>query len=504
MKAQEITVNDDLRQILRRFQSAIPHSDAHEFELTPLDRLGVPLWGAFVWAADGDFSDGFGYGAGDLGAQVSAWGEVLENYYATKSLRTMPRRAASYAELIAGGERAVNPVSLCLNAGADYSSDKQIVWTQGFSYPKNERVWLPLEAVAIASGDIAGEIAPENFLLTPITNGLGAGANRAQALAHGILEQVQRDGDSVTFRAMDEGVRIELDEIKDAETRRLLEFLDAQNIEIIVKFAGFSCGMAVVYVVGYDRDINDAPFQLSLSACGEAAHPDREIAVSKAVREYVSSRARKRFMHGSLADMDRVAPGKYAARVRQDEIGGDESRALQSVLDWLALSRREFYDTIKSPIFDVRSTVKLSDLPTVSREEINSPEKMLDLLTARMQAENLEIFYADFAPENADFAVVKVIVAGLEVETMSYNRIGRRNLERLVERGRRDAEFSGLVGIGDAAKPADALEIHLTAADETAVGGAAWLSPSAIETAVGKLYALYREPNGHTVGKIKG
>jgi ribosomal protein S12 methylthiotransferase accessory factor len=301
---------------------------------------------------------------------------------------------------------------------------------------------------------------------------------------------------------MDAGVKIELDHVTNEETRRLLEFLDRENIEILVKLAGISCGMPVIYVVGYDRNIADAPFQLSLSACGEAAHPDREIALSKALREYVSSRARKRFMHGSLADMKRVAPERYSSRVLLDQASGDESRALQSILEWLEMSRQEFFETIKSPIFEVQRTIKFSALPTVSTHEINSPEKMLDLLVKRMQVENLEIYYADFTPENADFAVVKAIVAGLEVETMSYNRIGRRNLRRLLERGKREPKFAGLVGIGDADKPADALPIHLTAEDKKTVGGAAWLSPLAIERAVGKLYALYREPNGHTAGKI--
>lgn len=502
MKAQEINIQNDLSKVLRTFQSAIAGGDAHEFELTTLDRLGIPLWGAFVWAEDGDFSDGFGYGAGDLGARVSAWGEVLENYYATKTLGALPRRTASYSELIEQNEAAVDPVKLCLDAGADYSPDKKIIWTRGFKFPKKEAVWIPLEAAAIASSDIADEIAAENFLLTPITNGLGAGVNTAQALAHGILEQVQRDGDSVTFRAMDEGVKIELDAVENEETRRLLDFLENENIEIIAKLAGISCGMPIIYVVGYDREITDAPFQLSLSACGEAAHPDREIALSKALREYISSRARKRFMHGSLEDMSRVAPEKYSLRVLRDEIGGDESRALRSVLEWLRMSRREFYETIRSPLFDVRETIKFSELPTVAAEEINSPEKMLELLAERMKAENLEIYYADFTPENADFAVVKAIVAGLEVETMSYNRIGRRNLTRLLERGRREPKYADLVGIGDDGKPTDALKIHLTAEDEKTFGGDAWLSPSATMRAVGKLYALYREPNGHTTGKI--
>lgn len=502
MQTEEVKTKDNLAETLEVFQTAIPNGDAYEFELTALDRLNIPLWGTFVWSESGDFSDGFGYGAGNLGARISAWGEVLENYYATKTLEKMPRRTASYRELMATGEAAVDPVTLCLDAGVDYSPDKQIVWTVGKSYPTGKNVWLPLEAVAIAGSDISAEISPENFLFTPITNGLGAGTSLEQALAHGILELVQRDGDSVTFRALDEGVKINLDQIESEETRRLLEFLNDNDIEIIPKLAGVSCGMPIIYVVGYDRDLSRAPFQLSLSACGEAAHPSREIALAKALREYISSRARKRFMHGALADMEQVAPEKYSRRVLADEASGDESRALQSVLEWLAMSREDFFAMIRTPLFDVHREVNFSDLPTFKHETLDSPEKLLQLIQKNLESENLEIYYADFTPENARFAVVKAIVPGLEVETMSYNRIGRRNFQRLRERARRDTRFENLVGNDSDEKPADARQIHLTEKDQQAIGGAAWLSPGAIENAVGKFYALYREPNGHTAGKI--
>ena len=502
MKAQEVQTNKDLNEVLKTFQAAVPHREAYEFELTPLDRLNIPLWGAFVWAEDGDFSDGFGYGADTLGARVSAWGEILENYWASQTLKTMPRKTASFSELRNANLNAVDPVRLCLDAGVGFSHDQEIVWTIGKNYQTSEEIWLPIEAAAISPSDIKTDVAFENLLFLPITNGLGAGASLDQAIAHGILEQIQRDGDSVTFRAMDEGVLIELDDVKDEETRGLLKFLDESGIEVIPKLAGISCGMPVIYVVGYDRDLNDSQFHLSLSACGEAAHPDRELALAKAVREFVSSRARKRFMHGSLADMQRVAPKEYSERVLADELGNDESRALKSVLEWVNMSRQAFFDTIAPTIFAVKSKVKFSDLPTVDAQEISDANKLMNLLTKRLAAENMPILYADFTPANAaDFAVVKTVVPNLEVETMSYNRIGRRNFERLRERGKRDARFRNLVGVG--AKPENALPIHLTEADEQKLGGKAWLDQNEIERAVGKLYALYREPNGHTVGKVQ-
>ncbi len=501
MKAQEVQVNKDLNEVLKTFQAAVPHREAYEFELTPLDRLQIPLWGAFVWADDGDFSDGFGYGADTLSARVSAWGEILENYWASQTLKTMPRKTASFNHLRNANLNAVNPISLCLDAGVEYTHDREIVWTIGKDYQTKEDIWLPVEAAAISPSDIKNEVKFKDLLFLPITNGLGAGANLDQAVAHGILEQVQRDGDSVTFRAMDEGVKIELDDVRDEETRRLLKYLDESGVEVIPKLAGISCAMPVIYVVGYDRDLNDSQFHLSLSACGEAAHPDRELALAKAVREFVSSRARKRFMHGSLADMQRVAPKEYTERVLADELGNDESRALKSVLNWVRMDRQAFFDTIAPTIFAVKSAVKFSDLPTVDAGEIDDASKLMNLLVERLAAENMPVLYHDFTPANAkDFAVVKSVVPGLEVETMSYNRVGRRNLERLLERGTRDERFKNLVGVGE--KPANAVSIYLTEADKQKIGETAWLDPAAIEAAVGKLYALYREPNGHTVGKV--
>ena len=55
----------------------------------------------------------------------------------------------------------------------------------------------------------------------------------------------------------------------------------------------------------------------------------------------------------------------------------------------------------------------------------------------------------DFTPPGSPAVILKAIVPGLEVETMTYNRIGGRNLRRLLARG------SPVAGVGD--KPAGAL-----------------------------------------------
>lgn len=491
-----------LLKVLERFKASVPLREVYDFSLTPLDRLGIPLWCVALWTEDGIYYDGFGYGAGETGAQIGAWGEILESYFAGAFAKKVSRVVASYNELKANNRNAIEPPKLCLDAGCNYSPDRKLHWieVENFSGKGGGKTLVPLESVAIHPAH-APEIEPENLLFRPITNGLGAGATLAQAVAHGALEVVQRDGNNVTFRAMDIGQRIELDEIKSAETRELLAFLDAQGIEIIPKLAGIVADIPVVYVVGYDRDLRRAEFPMQISACGEAAHPDREVALAKSLREYVSGRARKHFMHGSLDKLARVAPAAYVEKMIAGNADREENRALEIVLDWATSPHEEIFRRIEKPILETRSTVKFSELPTA--EFANGDwDAVLAHLRIKFAELGTEILYADLSGNALDgVRVVRTIVPGMEGETMSYGRIGRRNLERFLERQPTDERIGKLVGFGDDEKPAGALPIHLTEKDAARFPDA-WLDPQAVAEQVGAFYALYREPESFAVGRI--
>ena len=477
----------DLAQAAEVYRRALPMERGFEFSLTPLDRVGQPLWAVGIWGEDHIFVDGFGYGATDEGAKVSALGESAENYFASRALRRFQRTNASYNQLKAQGIEAVDPLTLCLDAGCEYSPDKVITWVPAKRYPSLQQILVPIEAAAIGFSDISSSAHDESWLMTPITNGLGAGLSLEQALSHGVLELVQRDGDSVSFRALDQGIALDLDEISNESTRALLTRLDEEGINVIAKLAEIDCGIPVIYVVGWDRDIDRPPFPLMLSACGEAADPDRERALEKALREYVSSRARKRFMHGPLKDVESVAPKAYMDRLFEDSYGGDEERALQSVTHWVEMPRKAFFDIIRDPILTVRSRVPFSSLPT--------HHTGFGFVQQALADDRFEILFVDFSePESGVFAV-KAIVPGFEVETMSYGRIGARNVRRLMDRG------SAMVYVGD--ETPGALRIYLTPLQEEEFGGSAWLRPHEVERSVGKLYGLYREPNGHTIARIR-
>jgi ribosomal protein S12 methylthiotransferase accessory factor len=107
----------------------------------------------------------------------------------------------------------------------------------------------------------------------------------------------------------------------------------------------------------------------------------------------------------------------------------------------------------------------------------------------RLRDAGLDVLYVDYSPQSGEVNAVKAIVPGLEVETMSYGRIGPRNLRRLLDRD------SDLVVTGDAGGPA-ARRILLTPEMEAELGPA-WLDFEAVERAVADLYPLYREPGRH-------
>ena len=101
-----------------------------------------------------------------------------------------------------------------------------------------------------------------------------------------------------------------------------------------------------------------------------------------------------------------------------------------------------------------------------------------------------DILYVDMSPADRAITVVKVIVPGMEVETMSYYRIGVRNTEKLMAMG------SPLIAFGEPAGTLRAIRMPPWDAErlrhplfDTAVA----------DRVVGSLYPLYREPEAHHV-----
>jgi ribosomal protein S12 methylthiotransferase accessory factor len=191
-----------LRKVIDAYQANLPPGDLEHFRVDALDRIGVPVVFACHRQNDGAQFDAFGYGATEEQALVGVLGELTENAQADTVLRGMARVTGSYNDLAAArGPAAVcDPLTLCLPAGSEFTPDMPLTWVAAKRFPSGEAVLVPYEFAACYRSQLDG-IEP---LTTPITNGLGAGDSFERALVHGLLELLQRDGNCIGFRAMDQ------------------------------------------------------------------------------------------------------------------------------------------------------------------------------------------------------------------------------------------------------------------------------------------------------------
>lgn len=483
-----------LPDAVRAYLDVLPEGRVVGFNLAGLDRTGIPVWFVALFLDDpfyvGAMPSGIGYGATDDEALIGAVAEIAENLMPSVAL--LPRKgdnqaSVSYADLVRvyGAGSVADPLTLCLPAGSPVGRDTPLDWTKAIRARTGESVWMPLDIAATDYFELRQGYQPFTNL---ITNGLGAGPDVAFALGHGLLELLQRDGNGLLFRALDQGVMLDLDGIG-PETRGMLDRLESLGIRALPKFATDQFGLTNLYVVGYDEDPARTPAPIALSACGEACDPDRERALRKALLEFQAARVRKTFGHGPLALADTVAPPGYVESFIQKALPSldlEESRALQAMLAWIDLSSAELREVLSKTVYSERSTKAFSELPTTSAPDGHARGR---IARERLEEAGFDVLYVDCSPPDGGIGVVKAIVPGLEVETMSYYRIGERNTRKLIEREH------PLIRFGTASETL--LPVRLTPEAIERFGGQPLFDVALAEKIVGSHYPLYREPESH-------
>jgi ribosomal protein S12 methylthiotransferase accessory factor len=498
-------VDDAGRGPAERYRAALPGS-LHELEITGYDRAGVPTVSA-EWVSAGappsggpSSQTGIGYGRTPGAAATGAWGELTEELLLARCVGRVPPTAGSYAELVRarGAERVADPVSLVLPAGCDASPDRPLLWLPAVRWRTGEEVLVPAEFVAASPGTLPFAPPSGEWLAPPITNGLGAGDTLERAVLHGLLELVQRDGNTVSHRALDTGVVVDPADAADPELHALIGDLAARGIDVDLKLASTEFA-TVVHAVGTDRAAaaGEAPVvPVALSALGEAAHPDPVQAARKAVLEYAASRSRRAFAFGPLDEVRRRDPG-YLERELARPLPAQEERALAAMTAWTRLSAAEM-TAVLAPMTARGTTVPFGSLPAPAPDRARAWDDPATLLAEVL--DRLAAFDVLVVAERADGPLgpvhaAKVVAPGLEVETLSYLRIGERVLRRLLERD------SPLVGLGPAG--GSRLPVRLDAGAVERLGGPAWLDADEVDRVVGPLYPLYREPSRHAVERIR-
>lgn len=482
----------DLPDAASAYLDAFPKGEIVAFPIDPIDRVGIPVWIVALFPEDEPLLDGVmpygvGYGVDEGKAILGAMGEIAEMAFPALSLSQRKKTRGSYNEILASvGERAIaDPLTLCLPAGSPVDRDTRLEWVEAIRHAGGTGVLVPIDLAAYNSAELSDGYKP---FTTIISNGMGAGPDRDFAVGHGLCEILQRDGNGLLFRALDRGIALDLpDELSD-DAANLLAKYEAAGIRPIPKFATDEFGLTNIYCVGVDERGEPAE-PIMVSSCGEACHPDRMAALEKALAEYAASRARKAYAHGNDANTRSLSPKGYVDRFLGQSGGAAKSsdrRALDAMIDWQSREAADIRGWLSDNMLSENKRKPFDTLPNTPCEGFRDRGK---IAIEKVQDAGFDVLYVDMTPDDCPVATVKLIVPGMEVETMSYYRIGERGTRKLMEM---DSPLIRFDGDGGGLEP-----VRLTPEALDRFGGQPMFDTELADRLVGPLYPLYREPEAH-------
>lgn len=253
--------------------------------VTGLDRIGIPVYQA-VRPNARSLSVSQGKGVDDTAAKVSALMESLECHHAEHS--TLPVRIESHRAL-ARRERVANPWRLPLSRLSAFDPERQLPWVAGRDVRTSEPTFVPYELV---HANATVPRAPGSGCFVFSTNGLSSGNNRVEAVLHGICELIERDAEALArgwSLEQKRQRRVELQSIDDPLALELLRRYGDAGIEVIVWDVTSDVGVAVFRVVIFDPE-SDPELNPYPAAYGAGCHPERSIALCRALTEAAQSR----------------------------------------------------------------------------------------------------------------------------------------------------------------------------------------------------------------------
>ena len=341
--------------------------------ITGLDRIGIPVT-MVVRPNSRSLAVSQGKGLSLTGARVSGIMESIETYHAERIDR--PLRLIDSATL-KQRERIVN-INQMAKSAENYFHDKaRLLWIQGINLLSGEPVWVPYEAV---HSDFTLPRQPDSGYFPANTNGLASGNSQAEAVAHALYEVIERDAVALWHQreAYDENV-VNLAGILDSECVGVLEKLSkaAMNVRVwnVTSDIGVPCFHCLI--IGNDDQYADAEF-------GSGCHPDRRVALLRALTEAVQ--ARTTFIAGSRDDFGH-GPYTEEARTNRFKACGDLLAPVPSEVA---------FDSVSGKCFDTMS----DDLEWTLQNLVHAGFS--------------EIIWIDLSLSQFKIPVARIVVPGLE------------------------------------------------------------------------------------------
>jgi YcaO-like protein with predicted kinase domain len=354
--------------------------------ITGLDRIGIPVAIA-VRPNSRSVSVSQGKGLDLRQAMASALMEAAEGFHAEE---IAPCRHAAYCDL-AWAETIVDPATLH-PGGRPFDAGTAISWIEGYDLLQRQSCWVPAE---IVHTDYTGE--PDGYFLAG-SNGLASGNHLVEAINAALYELVERDAVALwiakPIRAR-AACLLDLGSVDDPDCRSLIATYRAAGIAVRVWHVTTDIGIAAFLCDIRDPSPGD-PRQLRRHH-GSGCHPDRGIALSRALTEAAQTRL------------------TYIAGIRDDLSPEEYQEAPEA----------EIGDVLLDALAAVTAPVSFHDVPSFAADDLAEDLRWtLDRLRAAGMTRAIAI---DLTRPEFDIPVVRLVVPGLEWDPHHPNyRPGRR------------------------------------------------------------------------------
>ena len=362
-------------------------------DITGLDRIGIPVYSCVRPSAHkNSVSITCGKGASRSQARAGAIMEAIE--YCCAEPGELPGRVESY-ERLACSENALDPSELNLPVWTPYRPDRPIEWYPARELMTGESCWVPANAVFhpyIPAGPL--------MILRGSTNGLASGNIPEEAICHGLAELIERDSWSLCWVRVGHGMgdRYPGVDLADApaSVRRLIDSFDRAGVRLFLRDIASELKVPAYYAASFEQVAHGV-----LAHEGMGAHPDPEVALTRAITEAAQSRAAD--IQGSREDI-----AYWRRRAGNGKVTGTE---------W-SLTRPAF----------TRSSLKTS-----GRRHSDIRDDILWMAERLACFDLRRILVADLTKSDLDVSVVRVLVPGLECVAVDEYRVGARALAAVHE-----------------------------------------------------------------------
>ena len=313
--------------------------------VTGLDSIGIPVYMA-CRPLSRSIAVSQGKGLTPAEAKVSAFMESAESFHGEAI--TAPLKLASHDELCRD-HRVIDVAGLPRSRLGAFDPAQQILWIEGKSLAGGEAFWLPLELV---STNYTLPQPQGSFAFPANTNGLASGNTFEEAALHALCELIERDAITL-WRLGGEAARVAVKmdpaTVDSKLCCDLLAHYAAAGLDIGLWDVTSDVGVPVFVCAVAER--SDIAVEAEL---GAGCHPDREVALLRALTEAAQSRttriagsrddfvpesydsaaklARHRTARLWLADPPRLSFADVP-NLSGTTIGGDLQRALERLRD---------------------------------------------------------------------------------------------------------------------------------------------------------------------------